>query len=263
MLTTLLTKENSPLDRLALHRIQLDARSPSVTMETEGCEGLVYSLVGGCAMHVNGRPLGRIGGRRSVIEPRIDVVRVPSFYPMVVTCTVDGYAADLLWVTWTPPDHPRATGLGAGNPYVHRSDAIGHEVGTGCYHRTVAEVPTPAGYAIHCGETRSDGIAGCWSSWPSHCAPEERGRYAEHEEIFFVLTAGSFLMREDGRYCTGDPARGVREIHNEQALVVPLGSHELTTSPGDIGVYVWAYVSFLKKKYNAFSHESIKSVYVK
>jgi hypothetical protein len=81
--------------------------------------------------------------------------------------------------------------------------------------------------------------------------------------VFFPLTSGYFLMRDDGRYCDGTIAKGVREIANGQALVTPLGSHELTASPGDVGYYAWFYLSFLKKQYNAWSHESIKKVYVK
>jgi hypothetical protein len=149
------------------------------------------------------------------------------------------------------------------SPYVHTNDAVVHDVGTGCYRRTVAEVPTPQGYELHCGETLSDGKEGTWSSWPSHAAPEEVGRYAEHEEVFFCLTPGYFLMREEGKYCTGETAKGVREIQNGEALATPLGSHELTTSPGDIGYYAWFYLSFLKKQYNAFATDSIKGVYIK
>ena len=260
MLTTLLDKTRAPLNRLALHRIQLDASSPSVTLETHGSEGLLYALVGRTHVSVAGLTLGAIGGRRSVTERLIHAIRVPGGLGKCMRVTLDGYAADLLWVTCAA----KAGGwVDSRAPYAQKEDAIFHDVGAGCYRRTVAEVPTPAGYEIHCGETLSDGKEGTWSSWPSHAAPEEIVRYAEHEEVFFPLTSGYFLMRDNGQYCTSAVAKGVREIQNGQAIVTPLGSHELTVSPGDVGYYAWFYLSFLKKQYNKYSTDAIGKVYVK
>lgn len=261
MLTLLLDKSSAPLNRLALHRLQLDAGSPSVTLDTEGRETLLYALVGSATVSVNGQSLGALGGRRSVTERLIHAVRTPAGMQAEVRVSVQGYAADLLWVTCATVK--RSSGKTGGVPYVHRGDAVWHDVGTGCYRRTVAEVPTPAGYELHCGETLSDGVNGCWSSWPSHAAPEELERYADHEECFFCLTSGYMLMREDGKYCTGEEAKGVREIQNGDALATPLCSHEISSSPGDVGYYAWLYLSFLKKQYNKFSDQSIKKVYIK
>lgn len=256
----LLDNTNAPLNHLALHRVQVDATHPSVTLkQMTRCECLLYSLCGQVSVVADNVFLGVLGNRRSVKEQRIHAARFYTGRERCITVTLQGYAADLLWVTYTCEDSTLHT-----NPlYIHWNDAIFHDVGEGCYRRTVAEVPTPAGYAVHCGETYSDGHDGVWSSWPSHAAPEDMARYAEHEEIFFPLTSGSFLMREDGRYCTGVLAKGVREIHNGEAIVTPLGSHEIVVTPGNVGYYAWFYVSFLKKQYNKYSTDSIRKVYVK
>lgn len=269
MRTLLLDKTTAPLNRLALHRIQLEQASPHEILEMDGAEGLLYALVGQARVTVDGVPLGVLGGRRSVTERLIHAARVPAGVAGQLSVTLEGYAADLLWVTC---DAQRVAGkkgrqapedMSRSLVHLHWNDAVCHDVGTGCYRRTVAEVSTPSGYELHCGETLSDGTEGVWSSWPSHAAPEDMERYAEHEEVFFPLTSGSFLMREEGRYCTGDIARGVRELHNGAALVTPLGSHELCVSPGDVGYYAWFYLSFLKKQYNKYSDQHMAKVYVK
>lgn len=257
----LLDKANAPLQRLRLDRIQLDQLAPDTIVDTQGKEALIYCLTGAVRIASQETFLGTFGGRRSVLEPLVHVLRIPDGARTLLTLSLQGHAADLLYLTCAPTGQTYA--YPPTLPYAHTSDVTCHDVGRGCYRREVREVPTPLGYAIHCGETVSDGTEGTWSSWPSHAAPEELARYAEHEEVFFALTSGYFLMREEGQYCTGAVARGVREIGNGEALVTPLGSHELCVSPGDTGIYVWGYVSFLKKLYNKYADESIKRVYVK
>lgn len=272
----LLDKNNAPLNRLLLARIQLDASCPSVSFDTHG-ETLLYNLVGTAHVYDNDRYIGAIGGRRVVTEPSTDIVRfpcLPSGMTFHVTLTLQGYAADFLVASCLPgPMSPTLLPSSSSyqsvltsvsiTPYVHKNDCHYHDVGYGAYRRTVCEVPTPHGSELHCGQTISDGKNGTWSSWPSHAAPEELERYAEHEEAFFCLTSGYFIMRMEGKYCTGKEAKELREIRNGEALATPLGNHEICVSPGDVGVYIWIYLSFLKKKYNAFANESISKVYIK
>lgn len=250
MLTLLLDETTAPLKRLALWRAQMDASSPGVLFHTQGNEVLVYPLVGCASLTANGKYLGILGGRRHITERVIHAARFLPGSRQNLLLNVQSYAADVLIVTSDPVTSPCSD---LWPPYVHYNDAAFHDVGTGCYRRTVAEVPTPEGYAIHCGETLSDGTDGSWSSWPSHCAPEEVGRYKDHEELFFVVTPTYFALSLCGQYCTGKAARGMYRLNNGEACVMPLGAHELAVCPPGFGYYAWFYISFLKKQYNKYA----------
>jgi 5-deoxy-D-glucuronate isomerase len=269
MLTSLLSKDNAPLHRLALQRLQLDAASPWVTLHTGRREGLLYSLVGAATVVANGASLGLLGTRRRVTEPYLQAVRFPAHTAWNVMVYVEGYGADLLYVTCAPVE-PKIYGsveaavadkgawLLPTTPYLHWNDAVVHEVGEGTHQRQVRVLPCPLGYTIEAGETLNR--PGAWSSWPRHATPDEAAtRYAEHEECFYIVTPGYGLIRYDGYWCTGERATGVQEVHNNQALATPLGAHEITFSPDAWGWYAWFYHSFLQKTYNKYAHEGIRT----
>ena len=259
MRTLLLDKDNAPLNRLALGRIQLDGNCPAEKFETQGYELCLFPLVGDFRCEVNGDQQLTIKGRRKVTERASNILRFPAGENAHIALDVEGYSADILAARYVPmPDFISGTHT----PHLHAADIHTHDVGEGCYRRDVTEVPTPDGYRIHCGQTYSDGINGCWSSWPSHAEPEEVARYAEHEEVFWCYTEGYGLINCNGKYVTGEEAKGVRIVAHNTAFVTPLGSHEIVFSPKAESLYVWFYICFLKKTYNKYAHEGVK-VYTK
>ena len=254
--TILLSPENSPLRTLTLARLQLDQDEPTCTLTTQGEELCLYSLIGTVHLSemVDGdvQDWGTLGGRRAVRDPRVEVFRFPAGSPRVLSLELVDYSADLLLAS-TPGSYSEPLLI------PHRATSWNHAVGEGTHQREVREVITPPGYQIHTGETISQSS---WSSWPSHATPDEVARYAEHEEVFWITTPVYGLMRLDGKYSTGAKAHGIIEVHNNDAIVTPLGSHEIVFSPGAWGVYVWFYKSFLQKTYNKWAHEDVKT-YVK
>lgn len=248
MLIPLLSPDNAPLTSLHLLRLQLARATGMLSAEIRAGthELCVYPLLG-TVRAATGSHTYALGERRDVRLPPTHVLRIPANWPLDII--LEGEAADLFIA--------HAPGLCAPSPVLQIHGACVHTVGEGAHRREVVEVPTPPGYALHCGQTFNP--PGHWSSWPSHATPEEVPRYAEHQEVFWIITPGYGVMRLDGRYATGELAQGLVEIPNNTALVTPLGSHEIVFSPGAWGLYVWFYSSFLEKKYNIWAHESTKT----
>lgn len=259
MRTTLLAESPSANLTMSMQRVQLSQDAPSSLLTTGAQEVCLYVLTGGVnvAMRWNDRDatVRLENARRTVQEPQLALLRVPINRGLALSCELTTYAADILCVTnicggEQPPD----------GTFAAYATGYNHHVGTGTHERWVREVVTPPGYTIHCGETLN--VPGGWSSWPSHAAPDEIPRYAEHEELFFVITPGYGLMHCDGLYPDGTRAPEVQKISNGQALRTPLGSHEIVFSPGDWGYYAWFYRSFLQKQYNKWATDGVKT-YVK
>lgn len=251
-ITTLLDKNNAPLNRLSLQRLQLDCSQPNLPRGTFGAEHLIYLLVGSVSISVDGVFLGTFAGRRTCLESTIQAVRIPGDGAQhEYTIALNGHAADVLIVA----DHEKVFGEKQQPSYVHYADATCHDVGAGCYRREVREVPTPLGYQIHCGETVSDGREGVWSSFPAHATEADLVRYAEWEELFFVVTNGKGLIALDGTYCTGEKVNTVRVINNGDAFATPLGAHPIVFWPNTFGYYFWAYIGghVLQKTYNKWA----------
>ena len=252
-LTTLLSPETAPLRTMTVSRLQLEQAASFCTLAATGEEILLYPLVGHIRVQHGAQCLGVIGGRQSVTHRGVECLRLPREDGMSVQLILQSYAADLLIVSTLQPG-PATAGC------IHQGDVAYHEVGEGTHRREVREVPTPLGYRLHAGETLN--IPGGWSSWPSHATPEETVRYAEHEECFFVISPGYGLMHTNGIYPTGQTTQDILKIGNGDAVVTPLGSHEIVFAPGAWGWYAWFYMSFLQKTYNRWADEGVKT-YVK
>ena len=258
MYSMLLDKTNAPLSRLSLHRIQLDQYSSCEIMEIEGDEALLYSLVGCAQVCVDGLSVGKIGGRRSILDPAVQAVRIPTACAGHLQITLEGYAADLLCVTCAPLFPLR--NVDPQPPYVHRQDVDIQLVGQQTYAREVRVLPQPAGYSIYTGETLSHGG---WSSFPAHATQEDRAHYADWEELFFVVSNGYGMIHLDGRYCTGETVNEARLVHNGDAFPTVLGSHPIVFMPNTWGYYWWGYIGghVLEKTYNRWSTDT--GVYIR
>lgn len=251
--TVLLSRDTAPLDRLSLSRFLLEASFPAAALQPNGDEVLLYSLVGSVQVYCNGSFLGTLGGRRALDEPLVHAMRFPAWLPFEVTLTLVGTSADLLCATYTPPDDAIPSSLTPMHPYLHFNDTAWHRVGEGSYERRVAEVPTPAGFAIHAGETRNQ--LGGMSSWPPHANADDLQAFAAGEttweEVMFFCCKEPGSVNLQGLYTGPTPVDTVCRVSNGDALVMPLGSHPITAAPGQALWYFWAYVgSALQKTYN-------------
>ena len=244
---------NAPLKDLELHRIMLDRQEPHAMVLMWG-ELCLYALVGMAEVSISGIPglsdyTYGIGGRTSILTPELDMLRVVSPRDKLVALrlTLKGDSADMLLARSMQgmDREPQLAIQGAHEAYIHA-------VGKGSIQRTVVEMPVPPGFSIHAGETTN--TAGGWSSWPSHCAPQERVLWNRHEEVFWIATPTYGVMRRDGTYVTGETVDDIIMVHNNETIVTPLGDHEISAGPGSWLHYCWFYISFLKKKYNVFAH---------
>ncbi len=282
--TILLSKDTAPLQHLVLGRAQLDASSPSVALATRGREALLYSLVGRITVYANGVCLGTLGGRRSVTEHRVQCVRFPSGVDFAVTLVLDGFAADLLWMTCArqaapfvavpetfgpqaqsyPPVIQGATTAShlapaSRVPYMHGGlDVYWHTVGHGTHERTVAEVPRVEGYELDVGETMN--LPGAWSSYPPHANAEDIEKFGNGqttwEEIFYCVCEKPGVIVLNGLYTDGSVVNKLQAVQNGEAYVVPLGSHPLVAHPSSFLWYFWAYCgTALEKQYKKYSDD--------
>lgn len=278
--TLLLNKDSAPLRRLALGRVQLDAGCPSITLETDGNEGLLYTLTGSVAVYVNDACLGMIGGRRSVTERHVQCVRFPAGVDFHVTLGLVGFAADLLWVTckrqtqsFVPVSGTFSSAAHVNDalntatttvdmapqnrvPYLHWNDTYWHEVGSGTHLRTVAEVSRVEGYELDVGETLN--IVGGWSSVPPHASDADLARFSNGEstweEGFFVVCEKPAIVDVKGVYTGGTIVEKVMHLHNGEAYVMPLGSHAVVAHPQSYVYYFWVYCgTALEKVYRKYS----------
>lgn len=262
---TLLSGREAQLDRLEIRRIQIRRDEVTDHIELHGREMAMYPLTGSALVMDNAGMRVHIGHRKpieseGVRKCAIECLRWPADGGYKISVMRQGSDAfDALLVTYRVKHHSQ--GLTAN----HQSGGHTNLVGRGAYYREVREIPPPPGFRIHVGETYSPGTNddrlipdGVWSSWPSHCAPEERDRHAEHEEVmFFVMPRDQYgIMRLRGTYCTGDKAVGLSEVKNGFVTAMPLGDHEIVAGPNGWLWYFWAYVSFLNKTYNSFATDT-------
>ena len=273
--TILLDKHTAPLDRLTLVRLQLDASCPSLVLGTQGNEGLLYSLVGRVTVYADGLCLGTLGGRRSVTEPQIHCIRFPAGVMTTITVVLDGFAADVLWVTYesssfkvvaTPYSRvtynqgtsTNMTSVIQQTPYLHWHDTVWHSVGTGTYARTVAEVPRPDGYRLDVGETLNP--PGAWSSYPPHANTQDIEHFSNGEttweEVFFCVCEQPGIVNLQGVYTGGTIVEKVMPVYNGHAYVMPLGSHAMVAHPQSYLYYFWCYAgTALEKIYRKYSDD--------
>lgn len=256
-ITVLLSKETAPLTTLRLMRVQL-TRANAAQYLLIRRETAIYALVGTVRCHLDGVDYGLIGGRRHIRDLPVQAIRC---HPSTVSdclLTLESLSADLL-ITDVPAIQETIADIRP--PFVHRDDALCHAVGAGTHAREVRELPMPPGYTIHLGETLN--VPGGWSSWPDHSTIDERGRYAEHQETFYVVTPGYGVMILDGTYADGsEDVDAVKIVRNDSAFVTPLGSHPIVASPDAWLWYAWSYTSFLRKQYNQYAHHGVKQ-YIK
>ncbi len=260
-LTTLLSPDTAPLTTLRLERLQLTRDAVYQLIVTGGREVVVYPLVGGLTVRRAGE-VWHLPGRAHVRQAPPALLRIPGGVEFELGCYLDyteWLAADVLLLStdatpaaWAPL------------PLVQRPEhRWTHAVGEGTHARQVTEWVTPPGWTLHVGETLNP--PGAWSSWPAHATPAEaETRYADHEEVFWVVTPGTGLLSLDGWYATGERALELREVANSAACVVPLGSHPIVFTPDAWGGYWWGYRSgVLQKTYNRFADECGVQTYVK
>jgi len=246
--TVLLNNENAPPKRLAVARIELDAQSPFVTLGDTG-EGLLYALTGKCTVYADGMCIGTLGGRQKIEERDVQCIRFKA--QPVITVGVVGHAADLLWVTCAG----ESTGWHGASYHVQREDVVvWHDVGSGTHQRVVAEVPTPQGYEIHCGETHNQ--VGGISSFPAHATQEDIARFSNGEttweEVMFFECAKPGIANLKGVYTDGKIVNKLVEVFNGSAHALCLGSHAIYAAPDATIEYQWFYIgNALTKSYNA------------
>lgn len=249
-ITVLLNKENAPLKRMTVARVQLDATSPFLAL-TETGEGLLYGLTGKCTVYAGGACIGTLSGRQKMEEHHVQCIRFKGQNEIFLG--VAGHAADLLWITCaTMGSVPPEPGY-----QVHLPDTVlWHDVGSGTHQRKVAEVPRVAGYALDVGETHN--IQGGWSSWPPHANETDLARFSNKEttweEIFFVVCELPGIVRLKGIFSNGHVVNKVQEVYNGNAYVMPLGAHEIVAHPQSSLQYFWAYCGdALEKIYRKYS----------
>jgi len=271
MIHTLLSGREAQLDRLTIKRIQIRRDEIEPThFELHGVEGCLYPLTGSAVVNDNAGT--RCGvGRRKPIESEgvrkgsIECVRWPADSGVKVAVTRTGdYAFDAMMITYRPKDFI------VDKPPNYQTGGYRNEVGRGAYYREVREIVPPDGFRIHVGETYSPGTNddpkvpdGVWSSWPPHATPEEtREQYEHHEEVMFFLMPRDHygIVKLNGKYVSGDRAKGLMEVRNGLVTSMPTGRHEIVSGPALPGqgwlYYFWAYVSFLRKTYNQYADDT-------
>jgi 5-deoxy-D-glucuronate isomerase len=249
--TLLLDKTNAPLEHLSLSRLSLDTSHPYVTVRTLKQEAVLYSLTGTAMVYANEGCLGTIGGRKKITDDVVQCIRFPAGTDFVVSVLVSGFAADFLWIT-------SSAVIPATNkvPYLHFYDVLWHDVGTGTHQRKVAEVPTPEGYTLFCGETQN--IVGGISSWPPHATAEDVERFANGEttweEVMWFACEKPCIANLKGVYTGNVVVNKLVELANGAAQTMCLGSHSIHAAPDSSAKYVWIYRgSALQKAYNRAS----------
>lgn len=234
---------------LSLWRVQLDQHLPATTLSGLGVEGVLYSLVGNTLVYTDGQYLGNLGERMRLEEENAQAIRFRECGNITITLAHRSYAADLLWMTAHQDNHA----TGEVSITKHRDDAAWHTVGEGTHLRRVAEIPTPRGAIIHCGETHN--IPGGISSWPPHASQEDIERFTNGEttwnEVMWFACSAPGIADLRGIYTGGTLVRKYQEIRNGDAHAMPLGSHAIHGGPGASMVYVWGYCgTALQKTYN-------------
>lgn len=243
-----------PVGNLDVLHVTLDAEKPCHYTEICTRESLIYALIGRMRVYANHQFLGTIGGRKSVTEPLVHVIRFPAGVDWQVTLVLEGFAADCLLVSCDALAN-RCAKL----PYFHWNDAYAHTVGTGTHERRVVEVVTPPSFALSCGETYNP--PGTTSSWPPHATQEDLQVYlagqTTWEEKFYCVCPEPAQTVLIGLYPGGTQVQETRMLMNGAIVQMPLGSHAVTAAPQSFLFYAWFYCgSALQKSYNKFSYHA-------
>jgi 5-deoxy-glucuronate isomerase len=272
----LLSPENDPLQTLTLERLRLDHTDPVWELKSEADELLLYGLIGAVAVEASTDDGQRLTTELRPVRARVDArgataLRLPAGMPWTATVRALDRSADYLLVRRRPVVTPilpttnttnvaETPRLAVSAPMVHLThDDEVHQVGEGAWRREVRTFPTPEGYHLHAGETLNP--PGHWSSWPSHFPPGTLERYAEWEEVMFVVTPAWGLVDRSGRYVTGERIDEVQRVSAGDAFVAPLGAHPVIASPHAWLLYVWVYSGeVLRKAYPRWATD-VQSVY--
>ena len=253
MITHLLGAKAHHLDKLALWRVQLDQSMPAATVSGEHQEGVLYALTGTALIYADGQYLGSLGQRRRMQDEQAQAWRFRGCAAVTLTLSGTAFAADFLWITHTPY-------IGTDLPIIdkHLDDAAWHTVGDGTHLRRVADIPTPRGARIACGETHN--IPGGISSWPPHATGDDIEQFTNGkttwEEVMWFACDAPGIANLQGVYTGNIAVNKYREIRNGDAHVVPLGSHTIHAGPGASMLYVWAYAgTALQKQYNQAAND--------
>ena len=254
--TVLLNPDNSPLRTLTLSRLQLDQDAPVCTVETQGEEFLLYSLIGTvdvCEAVDDGemQGWGTLGTRRTVTEPGPAVLWFPAGPERLLQVELVDFSADLLLAS-TPVLAP------SGPMRPQRPQIWSHQVGAGTHQREVREVMTPAGCSLSCGETMN--IPGGVSSWPPHANAEDLAKFqagvTTWEEAFWIAAPSPGLAVLDGYYADRTPVHQVIRLENGHAYCMPLGSHMAYAAPDSYLYYAWFYRgNALQKQYRKYADD--------
>ena len=253
--TILLSPENSPLRTLTLSRLQLDQDAPVCTVQTQGEELCIYSLIGAAQIgeSIAGQLeiWGTLGGRRTIASAEVGVRRFPAGNQRILTITVVDFSADVLIASVSGP-------TSTAHPIQHEHDIWAHHVGEGTHQREVREVPTPPGYAISCGETLQQ--PGMISSWPPHANTEDLAKFqagvTTWDEAFFVVAPSPGFAVLDGYYADRTPVHEIIRLDNGCSYAMPLGSHACHAAPDSYLYYAWFYCGdALQKQYRKYADD--------
>ena len=253
--TVLLSPDNAPLRTLTLSRLQLDQDEPACTVETTGEELLIYNLIGKVEIREYSYgdmwDWGTVGERRKITDPGVAAMRFPSGQARAIEILLADFSADLLLVS--------VPGISdAVPPLPQITNAWAHQVGEGTHQREVREVPTPARYAISCGETINP--PGGVSSWPPHANAEDLAKFragaTTWDEAFFIVAPSSGIAVLDGYYGDGTPVQDLVRLENGRAYPMCLGSHMCYAAPDSYLYYAWFYYGdALQKQYRKYADD--------
>ena len=189
-------------------------------------------LNGKVHVSIDGRDLGRAGGRRSVFEEPGHAVYAPP--NSAIELVADGASAELAVVSSRlgscPPGPARIIGPG---------DQRIAEIGEGNWSRTVRTVlgPEHAASRLLVGETLNP--PGNWSSYPPHKhdveAPPKEVRL---EEVYLYKVNPPEGFGVQLRYDEGTDEAFV--VRDGEVAVIPSGYHPVVAAPGYALYYLWA-----------------------
>lgn len=260
----LLDNTNSTLTTMSLQRVFLSPDEPDVVFACDGYELLIYPLIGD--VHISCPEDGEyhLRGRKSVTQKPRSALRVYNNssleHSVLFSLGRASRHADILVACLDVGQKPEDED--ALISYMPVEEITSHTVGKGTHRRQVRVIEkTEPPYQLWAGETLN--VPGGWSSYPAHAnAREADTKFAEWQEMFFVITTGYGVMKLNGWYTNGGKAEGVRLINNGDSFATPLGSHPIVFAPDALGWYFWCYSgTAIEKKYN--SKATDVSTYVK
>lgn len=222
-------------DLIGLDLAELDT-GESADLVREGEETVVMVFTGVLDVLVDGKALGRAGGRASVFAAPGHAVYVPPGGHAVLTA-VDG-AAELAVCSAPLADDPAPPAR-----LIRPEDQRIADVGRGNWARNVRTVlgPEHAAGRLLLGETINP--PGNWSSYPPHKHDDHRPPaevQLEEVYLFKVDPAGGFGVQI--RYPGDDGAGGGEEVftvRDGDVAAIRAGYHPVVAAPGYALYYLW------------------------